>query len=392
MIQKILHTSDWHIGHQLRNHERYEEFKKFFAWLESLIQSENIDVILVAGDIFDNMTPSTKAQNLYYSFLSCIVKLGCKHIVITSGNHDLPTFLEAPKDLLELFKIHVVGKVCKNVEDEVLILDDNLIICAIPYLRERDVRDFESENSLVNGIKKHYEKVFEHALKLKLNNKNTKIPILAMGHLFVRGGKISDDYGVRPLYVGNSVEVGSDIFPEFLTYTALGHLHSPQKIKRENIRYSGSPLVMDFGEINQKKAVNIIELDGEKLMSIKEVSVPTFQRMERITGTIEEIFYKLSCLQKDCSIWLEIIYSGNEAIGDLQEKIDEFVKSYPLLEILSIRDESQALKDEKFSYKNSGKLERFTPVEIFEKCLEFNNISPEQRKIFISMYNEILPD
>ena len=401
MIKKILHTSDWHIGRRLKNKERYEEFRKFFAWLEDVIKSENIDALLAAGDIFDSTTPSTKAQDIYYSFLGRIAEANCRHVIIISGNHDSPALLDAPKDLLKLFKIHVIGQARENPADEVLILNEadgkpELIVCAVPYLRDGDVRtmtadDPESlENSLITGIKNHYEKVFVEAEKLK--SQNPDVPVIAMGHLFAKGGKINDGDGVRALYVGTAVEVGTDIFPEFLTYTALGHLHSPQKISRSNIRYSGAPLVMDFGEAGQKKAVNVLGFDDGKLTDIKEIPVPVFQRIERVKGDIDEIFAGLdSFASLGESVWLDITYSGSEAVGGLHEKIEEHVKNFPLLEVLSIRDESRN-QVETFDYENSGGIENFTPLEMFELCMEKNKIPEKQRKTFISMYSEILAE
>ena len=407
MIKKILHTSDWHIGRRLKNKERHEEFKEFFLWLENLIKSENIDTLLVAGDIFDNTTPCAKAQDIYYSFLSRVAKSTCRHVIIISGNHDSPAFLNAPKDLLKLFKIHVIGGACENPADEVVTLCDDLgepelIVCAVPYLRERDVMTLKNndsdniENSLTTGIKNHYEKVFAEALKIR---GASKIPVIAMGHLFARGGKVNDGDGVRSLYVGTAVEVGADIFPDFLSYTALGHLHSPQKISRDNIRYSGSPLIMDFGEISsRKKAVNILEFDagalltGENLIRVKEIPVPVFQRLERIKGDFDEIFSGLTSLgRENKSIWLDITYTGEETVGDLHEKIGDFLKKFPLLEVLSLRDESERT-NEIFNFESSRNLENFTPLEMFEICLEQKKIPADQQKIFMSMYREILQE
>ena len=398
MIKKILHTSDWHIGRKLKNKERSGEFIKFFSWLADVIKNENIEALLVAGDIFDNTTPSVKAQNIYYSFLGKIAKSSCRHVIIISGNHDSPAFLDAPKDLLKLCKIHVIGQACENPEDEVITLYDasqepELIICAVPYLRDRDVRTFNVgddvnniEKSLIDGIKNHYEKVFEHAKKLK---ENSKIPVIGMGHLFATGGKISEDEGVRSLYVGNSVEINSNIFPDFLTYTALGHLHSPQKISRENIRYSGAPIAMGFGEIKNKKSVYVLELEDEKLMNIKEIQVPVFQRLERIEGGMDEICSALDFLTlQNQSIWLDITYTGGEAQGNLQEKIDTYIKDFQL-EVLSIRDESKG--PSKINNKEiSRNLEDIEPFEMLEILFNQKQVPENQREIFISMYKEIL--
>ena len=136
---KILHTSDWHIGRRLKNRDRLEEFKKFFDWLEELIINENIDVLLVSGDIFDSTTPSAQAQDIYYSFISKIVKSNCKHTIIISGNHDSPALIDAPSELLKLLKIHVIGNASENPSDEVIKLYDkngNLEISILPYTGE----------------------------------------------------------------------------------------------------------------------------------------------------------------------------------------------------------------------------------------------------------------
>ena len=120
---KILHTSDWHIGRNLYGRKRYEEFEAFLAWMVETIEREKIDVLLVAGDIFDTTTPSNRAQGLYYRFLNRVAASACRHVVVTAGNHDSPSFLDAPKELLEALNVHVIGSVAENLEEEVLVLD-----------------------------------------------------------------------------------------------------------------------------------------------------------------------------------------------------------------------------------------------------------------------------
>jgi len=106
---KILHTSDWHIGRALHGRKRYVEFESFFDWLAHLLDDEGIDVLLVAGDVFDNTAPSNRAQELYYRFLCRAAASPARHVVVTAGNHDSPSFLEAPRELLKSLNIHVVG-------------------------------------------------------------------------------------------------------------------------------------------------------------------------------------------------------------------------------------------------------------------------------------------
>lgn len=150
---------------------------KLLNWLIEQICTKQVDVLLIAGDVFDNSTPSNRAQELYYSFLGKVTKSPCRHLVVTAGNHDSPSFLDAPKELLRSMDVHVIGAVSEHLEDEVLILKDNkedveLIICAIPYLRDRDIRTAETgesiedkDHKLVEGIREHYRSVYDIAQK-----------------------------------------------------------------------------------------------------------------------------------------------------------------------------------------------------------------------------------
>ena len=149
---KILHTSDWHLGRSLYDKKRYDEFEAFLDWLTNFMTLNKIDLLLVAGDIFDTTTPGNKAQELYYRFLGKIPLTGCRHVVITGGNHDSPTFLDAPKSILGSLDIHVVGSITDSPEDEIFVLKDKqglteAIVCAVPFLRDRDVRTAEADET-----------------------------------------------------------------------------------------------------------------------------------------------------------------------------------------------------------------------------------------------------
>lgn len=304
---KILHTSDWHIGRTLYGRKRYEEFEAFLAWLDKTINEQEVDVLLVAGDVFDTNAPSNRAQELYYSFLSRISKSCCRHIIIIAGNHDSPSFLNAPKELLKALNVHVVGGSASSLEDEVLVLFDKqdapeLIVCAVPYLRDRDIRTTEAgeniedkERKLVDGIRDHYEAVATLAEE-KRRAFNIDLPIVGMGHLFTSGGRTIDGDGVRELYIGSLAHVTAEIFPTSFNYLALGHLHIPQKIGgREHMRYSGSPLPMGFGEANQKKSVCLVELNNSE-PSVCLIDVPLFQELRQITGDWDVVDQQINAL------------------------------------------------------------------------------------------------
>ncbi|WP_027358128.1 exonuclease SbcCD subunit D C-terminal domain-containing protein [Desulforegula conservatrix] len=401
---KIIHTSDWHIGRTLYGRKRYNEFEAFLDWLAELIEKENIDVLLVAGDIFDTSTPSNRAQEIYYRFL-CRVSLSCcRHVVVIAGNHDSPSFLNAPKELLRVLNVHVTGSAPENLEDEVLVLKDpagksELIVCAVPYLRDRDIRTVEAGESiedknikLVQGIKDHYGDVCQIAREKQKEAGN--IPIVAMGHLFTAGGKTVDGDGVRELYVGSLAHVGRDIFPSFIDYIALGHLHVPQKTgDSENMRYCGSPIPMGYGEANQKKSVVLVEFEkNESENNVPKISiqpVPTFQKLIKISGDLDSITGKIKELKTSSSkAWLEIEYTGEDIAANLRESIDEAVAGSEI-EVRKIRN--KRIIDRIISRMDEEEtLDDLNVEDVFTRCLDARGIPEEKRPLYIETYKETL--
>lgn len=398
---KVLHTSDWHLGRSLYDRKRYVEFEQFLNWLADFIKTENIDVLLVAGDIFDTTTPGNRAQELYYQFLTKASKSGCRHMVITGGNHDSPTFLNAPKELLRYFNVYIIGSKTENPEEEVITLLDKssnpeLIICAVPYLRDKDIRtveageNMEDKNSkLIAGITEHYDQIGKIALEKLNGNKN--IPIIGMGHLFTSGGKTTEGDGVRELYVGGAAMVNESCFPECFDYLALGHLHSSQKVgSSEFKRYCGSPIPMGFGEANQEKKVTVIEF-GYSLPVITEHIVPCFQELKRITGNNEEIIQKLENLKsKGSNAWLEIEFTGTATDTGLSELVHEAITGTKL-EILRIKN--RRIIEQTLTLSNDQEtLDDLDERDVFNRCLDANQIEePDRSEIFMA-YEEIIAD
>ncbi len=401
---KILHTSDWHIGKTLYGRKRYDEFEAFFAWLTTTIEREQIDVLLIAGDIFDTSTPGNRAQQLYYRFLHRVAASTCRHVVIIAGNHDSPSFLSAPRELLRALDVHVTGSLSGNPADEVLVLHDpegnaELIVCAVPYLRDRDIRTAEAGESmedksrkLVEGIRDHYAETISLARQQRAAL-SPSIPIIAMGHLFVAGGQIIEGDGVRELYVGSLAHVPAGIFPPDIDYLALGHLHVPQQVNGSPImRYSGSPLPIGFGEAGQEKSVCLIEFNRQNFVTcpaVRLISIPIFQPLERIRGNWQAIADRISTLSAESSCtWLEIIYEGDEMITDLQERLQSAIEGSQL-EILRIRN-NRIINQVLDQIDDGGTLEELSVNEVFEHCLSAGAIPAEQRAELWHTYQEAL--
>ncbi len=400
---KILHTSDWHLGRSLYGRKRYEEFSAFLDWLTQTIEKEKIDALLVAGDVFDTSTPSNRAQELYYRFLSRVSTSCCRHVVVIGGNHDSPTFLDAPKELLRALNVYVVGSMTETLEDEVIVLHNDeqpeAIVCAVPYLRDRDIRTVEPGETiddknakLILGLKNHYADVCAIAEQKQADlekNGHSGVPIVAMGHLFTAGGKTIDGDGVRELYVGTLAHVGEEVFPSTIDYLALGHLHVPQAVgSAEHIRYCGSPIPMGFGEATQGKKVLLVEFNGTT-PNIQEVPVPCFQKLIRIVGSLDDIHVKLEELKnEDSHAWLEIEYTGSDIIGNLREILDETLADSSM-EIRRIKN--RRLIDRVIGTIDGNEtLDDLNVNDVFERCLDAFDVPDEDREELTASYNEII--
>ena len=399
-MMKILHTSDWHLGRTLCGRKRYREFEAFLNWLAETIDKERVDALLVAGDVFDTSTPSNRAQELYYRFLCHVAGSACRHVVVIGGNHDSPSFLNAPRELLKALNVHVIASITDNREDEVLLLRNQdgipeLVVCAVPYLRDRDIRVAEAgegiedkERKLVQGIRSHYADVGALAERISAEI-GTEVPVVAMGHLFTAGGRTVDDDGVRDLYVGSLAHVSAGIFPEKLSYLALGHLHLPQKVDGSEImRYSGSPLPMGFGEAGHEKSVCLVELRGNTA-GVRSINVPVFQKLERIRGDWDQISRRIEELMTtDSRAWIEVVYEGDEVIGDLRERLDTAVADTEM-EILRIRN--RPLIDRVLGKSHPGEtLDDLNVNDVFERCLAVHEVPEEQRPELRRAYQETL--
>ena len=210
-FMRFLHTSDLHLGRSLYGVNRDETFEKFLVWLTETIRTESIDCLIIAGDVFDNATPSHRMQRAYYRFLASVAtSTDCRHVIVTGGNHDSPSLLNAPDTLLEALNITVVGQATADPADEVVLLRDEdgkpiAVVAAVPYLRERDLRTStenetqqDKEEKIRLATAEHYRRVTQTALELR---GESDIPYIATGHLFAADGDPSDEE--RNLYIGS---------------------------------------------------------------------------------------------------------------------------------------------------------------------------------------------
>lgn len=377
---RILHTSDWHLGQNFMGKSREEEHSAFLTWLLDTIESENIDLLIVAGDIFDTGTPPNYAHELYYNFLTKASHSSCKDIIITAGNHDSVSTLKAPKQLLKALNVHVITSGDEN-EDELIPIykDDTLqtIICAVPFLHDRVVRKAQSgqtiqdkEFSLNEGIKEHYNTVLVQAQELSGDN---KVPIVATGHLTTVGSRTSESE--RDIYIGGTIDIGGDFLGKNFDYVALGHLHINQTVGSYHVRYSGSPIPLSFSESKTQKKVNIVSLE-EGRVEVKELDIPLHRPLLLLKGDLPSVSSELEAIT-DKSTWIEVHlndanpFASNEAIRELADSLE--------LTLLAVKiDKTEAaLRADELDVLS---LDELKPLEVFERRLELDAFEDETLK------------
>jgi exonuclease SbcD len=273
---KIIHTADWHIGQTLRGFSREWEHRAVFAELVELVAEEEIDALIIAGDVFDTQNPAGDSQRLLYDLLGRLrqARPGLTTIV-TAGNHDAAGRLEAPRALFERFGVHVVGNIARRdgridvarhivpvidaqgeVAAKVLAVSYPTAACLPPFGRSE-----EGTSPIARAVGSLYAELFDLAFK-----DSAGLPLLATGHLHVAGG-LESEGAERRILIGGDHAVSADIFPQEAAYVALGHLHREQQVGRETIRYSGSLFPLSATEQPYRHGVTLLTLDGAKVTS-----------------------------------------------------------------------------------------------------------------------------
>ena len=367
---KILHTADWHLGLRLMNYDRQEEHELFLSYLLNFLKEESIDVLLVSGDIFDSSNPPTASLKQYYNFLAQASQISSlTKIIITGGNHDSPSTLNAPKELLGYLNIEVVGSATEKIEDECFLVKDmhgeEIWVAAIPFLRDKDVRlalpgetDLERQERLIAGIIKRYEDAAAYTLSQK------KIPLIGMGHLFAAGSAVSDSE--LTIHVGNLGAIQASRFPKEYDYLALGHIHKPQRVGgTSHIRYSGSPLFLSFSEAGDKKQMLVIEVKNKVIESINEVPIPFFRKLIRISGNRASCISQVLHYQSQegaLTAWAEV--SSSELFADNELNTNE-----NLMVIKTIKQSQTQTNNSTEVEDENQNIEELQPQKIFEKTI-----------------------
>lgn len=387
---RIIHTSDWHLGQYFFTKTRAQEHQQFLDWLLAQIREQQVDAVIVAGDIFDTGSPPSYARELYNRFVVAIRDTQCQ-LIILGGNHDSVATLNESKSLLACLNTTVIANVHTETPQAPIILyqknhTPGALLCAIPYLRPRDMINSKSgqsgadkQGALKEAIADYYQRQYQAALDLR-KQLNVNIPIIATGHLTTIGASVSDS--VREIYIGTLEAFNATLFPPF-DYIALGHIHRPQRVNKSgHIRYSGSPIPLSFDESAQQKSVCLIDFEQDKLAEMTLLPIPEFQLLRTLSGSLQEIATQLEKLatqynEMDTTIWLDIEVSTQDYLSDIQTRIQELTQS-PLFEVIILR---RARKQRQALMQNEKEtLTELTVYDVFERRLAQHQFETEEDK------------
>ncbi|SDQ52592.1 MULTISPECIES: exonuclease SbcCD subunit D C-terminal domain-containing protein [unclassified Pseudomonas] len=393
---RLFHTSDWHLGQTLHGQERDFEHACFLEWLLGQLKLRQPDALLIAGDIFDTVNPPVKAQERLYDFIVQAHEQQPKlTIVMIAGNHDSGSRIELPAPLMRSLRTHALGRV--QWLDEGELDSERLLIpltnakgkvaawcLALPFLRPAEVTGAHLGDDYLRGIAQVHEKLIAAALQRRKNGQ----ALIAVSHAHMAGGSISED-SERSLIIGNAEALPARLFAPEISYVALGHLHKPQKVNREErIRYSGSPIPLSFSEIGYQHQVLEIELDGAKLASVESRLVPRAVHLQRLgPAPLAEVLEQLAELpvvdlldDPQRQPWLEIRVRLDEPLPDLRAQLESALhgKAVRLVRIAAeYAGNGRSADDSSADLLELGQL---TPHELFSRAWEqaYGNAVDEQ--------------
>lgn len=383
---RILHTADWHLGQTFFGYDRAGEHEAFLDWLSDEIKRNEIDALIISGDVFDVSNPSAASQCMYYKFIYRVtVENPNLQIVIVAGNHDSAARLEAPLPLLQSLRTEVRGVVRKldggeidydhlTVELKNRTGEVEVLCMAVPFLRQGDYPMVVTDgNQYTEGVREFYAQFLQRLWKRRKENQ----AIVAIGHLQATGAEIAEkDYSERTV-IGGLECVAPDTFSEKIAYTALGHIHKAQRVSgRDDIRYAGSPIPMSFAEKHYHHGVVMVVLDEGCAIDIKRIECPRSISLVSVPNgeaalpdTVLKALQDLPDVEGEAP-YLEVKVLLEEPEPMLRQEIEEALigKRYRLARIVSTYHQVDRVEKEVDEWKRG--LQDMSPLQIAKSAFE----------------------
>ena len=394
---RIIHTSDWHIGKIVNEFSMIEDQKYILNELVKLIDDENINVLMIAGDIYDRSIPPVEAVELLNETLSTLVIDKKVKVLAISGNHDSGERLSFGSKVLERQGFYIVGS-DNEVYRHVVVEENNKKVnfYLVPYKDPALIRKLLDDKEIRN----HNDAMVKTIEKIKENLNKDETNIL-IGHGYVtmkreeaieyteqkyEVANLETSESERPLSIGGSDLIDGDIFKDF-DYVALGHLHGRQKIGRDTMRYSGSLLKYSFSEVNHKKGVTVLDITEDKTIDIKLKEINPIRDLRVIKGNIEDLIENGRYVEEGRYDYIQAILTDDGELMNPMEKLRSVYPNTMLITREKKREYSEDKTSAKGEYKSKSKLDLFKE---FYKDLGSGDYTKEKEDVLIKTIDEVL--
>lgn len=373
---KIIHLADLHIGKRVNEFSMIDDQKYILNQILEIIDKEKPDAVIIAGDVYDKQVPSIEAVELLDSFISDISKRKTTTFII-SGNHDSAERLAFGSSLMAMGKIYISpvynGKISKYT-----LKDDfgSANFYLLPFVKPSHVKRFFPDEKIES---------YTDAIKVVIDNlklDTSEINIL-IAHQFVTGASRTES---EEISVGGLDNVDASVFEDF-DYVALGHIHRPQKIGTERIRYCGTPLKYSFSEVNDTKSVSIIEINSKEDFNLRMIPLIPKRDMRKIRGTYEELTTKTSYENTNTDDYIHVTLTDEFNVADAIQKLRVIYKNIMKLEYDNMRTrESRKINLDDMVIENKNPLEIFSEFYKLQNNKEMND---EQKEIIKKIMEEV---
>ena len=326
MPVRLLHTSDWHVGKKIRGHSRIEEHREALNEIVAIAESEQVDLVIVAGDLFESAAPTPDAEQLVWETLLALAT-GSRHVVVIAGNHDNARKLDALAPVFAKAGVVIVAEPTRPDEGGVveLAINDQIVrLALLPFVSQRSiVRATELMANAAFEHAQHYSARMASLIETLCASFDAESINIIAAHGFLHGG--GPGGGERAAHLIEEYAVSAQLFPATAHYVALGHLHRAQKIAGGTaLHYSGSPLQLDFGEGGEVKSVNVVELAVGKPAKVDRHTLKTGRPLRTVSGSLSE----LRTLQLTDDPWLRVRVQEASRVGladDVRDALGEGV-------------------------------------------------------------------
>lgn len=372
---KFVHLSDLHLGKRVNGYSMIEDQKYILIKILNVIDEQKAEAVVIAGDVYDKPIPPTEAVQLFDDFLFRLVERNLQILVI-SGNHDSPERIAFGSRFMDKSGVHM-SQVYNGKNDLVELKDKygKVNFYMLPFVKPSNVRRFFEDEEI---------NTYTDAVRVAVShmNVNKKARNVIITHQFVTGAQRSES---ETIAVGGTDNVDSYVFDDF-DYVALGHIHGPQNVGKNTVRYCGTPLKYSFSEISHKKSVTVVEMKEKGNVKVSTVELTPKLDMREIKGTYEELTFKKNYENTNTEDYLHIILTDEEDVADAVAKLRCVYPNLMKLDYDNTRTRNS------FALTQAEETEKKSDTELLSEFFEKQNgkpLSDEQLEYAANLFEQI---